>query len=125
MSRTATPVAPPLPAGCVDFNALHAAAVAGAQPHEALESALMIPDGERGAPAGETSAPETREPAAGDAVEVERLGGGWWHVTAPWLTAPLKIQGEDAALKKQGELQSLVPLTNAGEAGSNEENDRG
>lgn len=122
MNRTDMPVAPPLPAGCVDFNALHEAAVRGAQPAAALAAALVQPDAERAPAPGEPIVvpPAPRVPEIGDEVTIEAKGGGWWWVSAPWLDGPEKIQGEELARTRQGDLQMMIPTAPAG-AGDNEE----
>lgn len=57
--------------------------------------------------------------AGGSQVEIEEQGGGWFEITAPWLDEAEKVQGREAAEKRQREIHdagepdtyALVTLT--------------
>lgn len=70
----------------------------------------------------------------GSDVEVEEAGGGWFHITAPWLDEPEKVQGREAAEERQRELhdagapadeddQDAPEGEGAGEGGENADDD--
>lgn len=40
----------------------------------------------------------------GSEVEIEEAGGGWFHISAPWLDEAEKVQGREAAEARQREL---------------------
>lgn len=42
----------------------------------------------------------------GTETGVEEAGGGWYHITAPWLDEPEKVQGREAAEARQLELHA-------------------
>lgn len=46
----------------------------------------------------------TNVQGADDEVKATHTGGGWWKIEAPWLEAPEKVQGEDAAKQRVAEL---------------------
>ncbi len=72
-----------------------------------LEKPLTI----RGKVNAEKAFAELREEGAplgwidgGTEVEIEEQGGGWYEITAPWLTEAEKVQGREAAETRQREI---------------------
>lgn len=45
----------------------------------------------------------------GSEVEIEEAGGGWFHISAPWLDEAEKVQGREAAEARQREIHEAGP----------------
>lgn len=56
------------------------------------------------APAVTTPAPDPTDP-----VKIETGGGGWYTITAPWLEAPIKVQGLEAAEAEAARIREEGP----------------
>jgi hypothetical protein len=77
-----------------------------------LEKPLVI----RGKVNAEKALADLREEGAplgwiegGSEVEVEEAGGGWFHISAPWLDEDEKVQGREAAEARQREIHDAGP----------------